>query len=206
MRVQSEQYPLGIVPPMSTTTASPARSTRADGTWCGFAALGPDPTITKSARAWPCATISPAMSAATSCSVRPGRSQPGTRSCTRSMAAPASRSAAISAGLLRSRRPRSAAPASAWRVPGSASRSRSTISAHICSARPAEEIPASRWPTMRNGSSVSSQLTISRSMPAAGDAWAEASSSRGTTRNAGPRAGTARQVSRSLGCVSYPVR
>ena len=43
-------------------------------------------------------------------------------------------------------------------------------------------------------------------MPLTGDAWAEASSSRGTTRKAGPAAGTARQVSRSDWCVSYPVR
>ena len=68
-----------MVPPMSTTTASPAARTRPEGSWCGLAAFGPDPTITKSARAWPSATIAAAMSAATSRSVRPGRSQPGTR-------------------------------------------------------------------------------------------------------------------------------
>ena len=42
------------------------------------------------------------MSAATSASVRPGRSHSRHRACTASMAAPASRSAATSAGDLRS--------------------------------------------------------------------------------------------------------
>jgi len=40
-----------MVPPMSTTTASPARRTRPDGSWCGLAAFGPDAMITKSVRA-----------------------------------------------------------------------------------------------------------------------------------------------------------
>ncbi len=37
--MQSEQYPVGIVPPMSTTTVSPARSTRSLAVWCGTRAI-----------------------------------------------------------------------------------------------------------------------------------------------------------------------
>src|SRR6266581_1906493 len=93
-----------MVPPMSTTTASPGASTRSDAPWCGLAALGPDATIVKSVRSCPSPMIASAMSAATSRSVRPGCSQPGTRACTRSMASAASPSAATSAALLRMRR------------------------------------------------------------------------------------------------------
>ena len=70
--MQSEQYPLGIVPPMSTTTASPSRSTRSLAVWCGLAAFGPEATIAKSTRPWPSARMASPMSAATCCSVRPG--------------------------------------------------------------------------------------------------------------------------------------
>ena len=187
---------------MSTTTTSPAVSTRPDASWCGLAAFGPDATMTKSVRACPSAAIASAMSAATSRSVRPARSQPGTRACTRSMAAPAARSAAISAGVLRIRSPDSAALASPCRASGRTSRNRSTISAHMRSARPTEDTPAgaealSRFATSAYGSSVSSQGIISRPRPPAGDAWAAGSSRRGTTRNGAPPAGITRQVSRS---------
>ena len=99
---------------MSTTTTSPASMTRSDTSWCGLAPFGPDPTITNSASAWPSATIAAAMSAATSASVRPARSHSPTRACTRSIAAPASRSAAISLASLRIRSSRSTGPASTW--------------------------------------------------------------------------------------------
>src|SRR6516164_665202 len=59
-----------MVPPMSTTTASPGLSTRSEGSWCGLAAFGPDPTMTKSILAWPSAAIALAMSAAASRAVR----------------------------------------------------------------------------------------------------------------------------------------
>jgi hypothetical protein len=58
---------------MSTTTTSPASMTRSDASWCGLAAFGPAATIAKSATACPAATIASRMSAATACSVRPGR-------------------------------------------------------------------------------------------------------------------------------------
>ncbi len=74
--------------------------------------------------------------APTSRSVRPARSQPGTRACTRSMASPASRSAATSAAVFRIRSGRSAPLASSSWVPGSVSRNLSTNSAHIRSDRP----------------------------------------------------------------------
>ena len=137
------------------------------------------------------------MTEPTARSVSPGRSQLATCACTRSMAAPASRRAATSAGLFLIRRVRSAPPASASRAPGSASRNFSTESAHIRSERPTEETGPSRPATRRNGSSVSSQGTISRLSEPAGEACAAASSSRGTNSSGSPWAGTARQVSRS---------
>ena len=158
--------------------------------------------MTKSARTWPSLVIAAATSAATSSSVRPGRSQPGTAACTRSMAAPASRSAATSAGLLRDRSPRSAPLARPSSVPGSAARKRSTIMAHMRSDRPTEGTGPSLRTTIAYGSSVSSQATISRPKAPAGEACAAGSSSRGTTRNGSPDTGSARQVSRSSCCAS----
>ena len=64
-----------MVPPMSTTTASPGWSTRLDGSWCGLAAFGPDAMITKSARTWPSLLIAAATSAAT-LRLGPARPQP----------------------------------------------------------------------------------------------------------------------------------
>jgi len=66
------------VPPMSTTTASPVVRIRSDTSWCGLAALGPDPTITKSTVACPSARIASVIIAPTARSLSPGRSQPGT--------------------------------------------------------------------------------------------------------------------------------
>ncbi len=193
------------MPPMSTTTASPGRSTRSETSWCGLAAFGPEPTITKSTWVCPSARMASAISVPTSRSVRPALSQPGTRACTRSIAAPASRSASTSAGLLRIRRSRSAELARTWRAPGIASRSRSTIRAHIWSASPATPTGPSRRAIRAYGSSVSSQAIISSPRPEAGDACAAASSSRGTTRTGAPQAGITRQVRRSSCLASYPV-
>ena len=140
------------MPPMSTTTASPAVRTRSDTSWCGLAAFGPEATITKSTVACPSARMASAITEPTSRSVSPGRSQPGTRACTRSMASPASRSAATSAGVFLIRSGRSAPLASAWRAPGSASRNLSTNSAHIRSDRPTAETLPSMAATRPNGS------------------------------------------------------
>ena len=118
------------------------------------------------------------------------------------MAAPASRSAATSAASLRMRSPRSAALASSTRDPGSSSRKRSSIIAHIRSDTPIASGRPSRRAISRYGSSVSCHGTSSRSRPPAGDAWAAASSSRGTTMNGASAAGTTRQVSRSSGIAS----
>ena len=158
--------------------------------------------MTKSARACPSAVIAWAMSAATSSSVQQARSQAGTAVCTRSMAAPAARSAAISAGGLRDRSPRSAAEARPCPAAGSTSRNRSTISAHIRSDRPTDSTAPSRPATSWYGSSVSSHGMMSSPAPQAGEACAAGSSSRGTTRKGSPAAGTARQVSRSSCCAS----
>ena len=193
----SEQYPDGIVPPMSTTTTSPAASTRSETSWCGLAAFGPEPTITKSTVACPSARMASVITEPTARSVSPGRSQPGTRACTRSMAAPASRRAATSAGVLEIRSVRSARPASARCAPGSASRNFSTDSAHIRSESPTVATGPSTSATSANGSSVSSQGIISRPSEPAGEACAAASSSRGTNSAGSPSAGMARQVRRS---------
>ena len=65
----------------------------------------------------PSATIASAMSAATSASVRPGRRNSGTRACTRSMAAPALRSASTSHSSLTIRNSRSTSVASTGSTP-----------------------------------------------------------------------------------------
>jgi hypothetical protein len=197
VRVLSEQYPDGIVPPMSTTTASPSRSARSETSWCGLAALGPEATMTKSTVACPSARMASVITEPTSRSVIPARSQPGTRACTRSIAAPASRSASTSAAVFLIRSGRSAPPASARRAEGSVSRNFSTNSAHIRSERPTAATSPSRPATIPKGSAVSSQAMISRPSGPAGEASAAGSSRRGTNKAGSPCAGTARQVSRS---------
>ncbi len=153
--------------------------------------------MTKSADACPSARMASRTMEPTARSVSPGRSQPGIRACTRSMAAPASRSAATSAAVLRVRSGRSTPPAGTRRAVGSASRSLSTLAAHIRSDRPTAVTPPSRRATMANGSSVSCQAIISRPRPDAGEACAAGSSSRGTNSAGSPSAGITRQVSRS---------
>ena len=74
--------------------------------------------MTKSGRACPSATIAAPMSAATSFSVRPGRSHSPIRRCTRSMAAPAAASASTSAAPLRIRSSAIASPARVSSEPG----------------------------------------------------------------------------------------
>ena len=85
---------------------SPARSSRSEHSWCGSAPCGPEPTMMNATSECPSATMASAISAATSASVRPGTRNSGTRACTRSIAAPALRSASISAAslIIRSRR------------------------------------------------------------------------------------------------------
>ena len=78
----------------------------------------------------PSATIASAISAATSASVRPGTRNSGTRACTRSIAAPALRSASISAASLIIRSRRSTSVASTGTTP-STSASGSRCSAGI---------------------------------------------------------------------------
>ena len=63
--------PSGIDPPMSTTTGSPAATTRSETSACGLAPFGPDATMTKSALRCPARRIASAMSAPISRSVRP---------------------------------------------------------------------------------------------------------------------------------------
>lgn len=87
--------------------------------------------MTKSVVVWPDATIASAMSLATSRSVRPGRSHSPIERCTRSIAAPARRSASTSAGLLRIRSTERTSPASPACAPGSAAWKASSFSAHM---------------------------------------------------------------------------
>ena len=79
------------------------------------------------------------------------------------MAAPASRSAATSAGVLRIRSRRSTVLAVVCSAAGSAARNRSTCSAHIRFASPTRRASPSKRATRANASSVSSWLTISTS-------------------------------------------
>ena len=99
--VESERYPLGIVPLMSTTTASPTSICRSDTSAARRTVpLGPLATMMKSTVTCPASRMASATSSPTSRSVRPGHSSPGTCSCTRSIARPARRRCWISAGLL----------------------------------------------------------------------------------------------------------
>ena len=107
-----------MVPPMSTTTTSPGWMTRSETSWCGEAAFGPEPTITKSALMWPSAKMASAILTPTWRSVCPALSQCGTLACTRSIASPASLSAATSAGVLRIRSGDRTSEASRWPAPG----------------------------------------------------------------------------------------
>ena len=183
-----------MVPPMSTTTASPAlqhpAGRRRGAGW-------PRSARRRRSRSrpgrGPPRRSRRLMSAATCRSVRPARSQPGTRACTRSMASPAARSAATSAGLLRARSARRAMLARSWRR-RAARRAAAAPSAPTSgpTARPGRVPGPSRPATSAYGSSVSSQAMISRPRPPAGDAWAAGSSSRGTTRNGRRRPGRPR--------------
>ena len=109
---------------MSTTTMSPARSSRSEHSWCGSAPCGPDPTMMNATSECPSATMACAMSAATSASVRPGTRNSGTRACTRSIAAPALRSASISAASLIIRSRRSTSVASTGTTPSTSASGR----------------------------------------------------------------------------------
>ena len=103
---------------MSTTTTSPSSITRSETSWCGDAAFGPEPTITKSTWTWPSARMASAILAPTWRSVSPGLSQPGTLACTRSIASPASSSAPTSAADLRIRSGDSTVLARCWLASG----------------------------------------------------------------------------------------
>lgn len=146
---------------MSITTTSPCSITRSDTSWCGLAPFGPDPTITKSACVWPSSSMAAVMSAPTSASVRPALSHSPMRACTRSIAAPALRSASISAASLRIRSSRTTGPASVCSASPSAARSDSTCSAGakslIATLPTVPSLPATR----PNGSSPSTQVSTS---------------------------------------------
>ena len=171
--------------------------TRSETSWCGDAAFGPEPTITKSTWTWPSARMASAIFAPTWRSVRPGLSHPGTLACTRSIASPAALSAATSAADLRIRSGDSTVLASRCSAVGKTSLNASTCSAHMRSDRATERGSPTALEIIPNGFSVSPQVTISKLRAPAGEACAALSSSRGTSRNGSPSAGTARQVSRS---------
>ena len=121
---------------MSTTTMSPALSSRSEHSWCGSAPCGPEPTMMNATAECPSATIASAISAATSSSVLPGTRNSGTRACTRSIAAPALRRASISAASLIIRSRRSTSVASTGTTPStSASGSRCSAGIESVTAR-----------------------------------------------------------------------
>ena len=133
----------------------------------------------------------------------PARSQPLAISAwTESIAAPASRSAATSAGDLRSRSSRSTSPARRWVLPGNAARSARTCSAHIRLPRPTVPTgPPRARTTSGYGSVPSAWSTMRTPVPGAGDASAAGRSRAGTTSVGSPCAGSTRQVSRSCACA-----
>ncbi len=194
---------------MSITTTSPDSITRSDTSWCGLAPFGPDPTITNAASACPSARIAAVMSAPTWASVRPGCSHSPIRACTRSIASPAARSRAISAGSLRMRSVRSTGPASACGTSGNASRRPRTWRAGMSSSTAVDVGPPDRSLTSRCGSSPSVQVTSSMPSASSGTSANPGASSAGTTSAGGalcPVAGTTRQVSRSCEAPVKPVR
>ena len=87
--------------------------------------------MVKSTPTWPSSRIAAAMSAPTSASVRPTRSQSAMRACTRSMAAPASASSSISAADLTMRSRSTTGLASSRVEPGSARWMPRACSAHV---------------------------------------------------------------------------
>ena len=155
-----------VVPPMSTTTGSPASITRSETSWCGLAPLGPEPTMTKSTAACPSARIASAMSAA-DLALGAARPQPlaHPRRAPGRSPRPAARSASTSAGALRIRSARDHLAGQALLARRAAPpRSASTFSAaHRGRPRATRAGPAgSRPATSANGSSVSAQVDASR--------------------------------------------
>ncbi len=112
-------------------------------------------------RTCPSSTMAAAMSAPTSASVRPARSHSPTRACTRSIAAPALRSASTSAASLRIRSSRTIGPASTCSAPGKAARIASTCSAGVKSLTATRSGLPSRSTATAYGSSPSTQVTTS---------------------------------------------
>ena len=92
-------------------------------------------------------------------SVRPGLSQPGTLACTRSIAAPAARSAPTSAADLRIRSGERTVLARRCSASGKRLLNASTCSAHIRSDTATERGSPTALAIIPNGSSVSPQVT-----------------------------------------------
>ena len=202
---------------MSTTTTSPSESTRSECAWCGFAPLGPLPTMTKSTAEWPSAMMAASRSAATSASVRPARNSEGTRAWTRSMAAAASRSWAISSASLRMNSSRSVSDASTGvaRVFHRMGRRWSAVSEDPTpmtapaspvsgtgggSGSPSASATSScgSWPSSHNCTSTSSAGTA--------DAGRSPRSTAGSTSVGMPDRGTTSAVSRSCEDTREPMR
>ena len=111
MRVESELYPGSYGPPMSTTTMSPARSSRSEHSWCGSAPLRTRADDDERDLRMPFGDNG-FGDVSGDVGLRPaGHQKLRHPACTRSIAAPALRSASISAAslIIRSRRSTSVA-------------------------------------------------------------------------------------------------
>ena len=173
--------------------------TRSETSWCGLAAFGPEPTITKSTWTCPSARMASAIFAPTSRSVRPGLSQSRdvgvhpvdglARRPQRGRPRRATCGSAAATGragqLLRPRR-EDASRTAARAAPTSGR-----------TARPSAGRPTVSWRSSRTGPRFLPRSPSPRPARTAGEACAAFSSSRGHQQERVAVGGTARQVSRS---------
>ena len=204
-----EQYPSAVVPPMSTTTGSPRlQHPRSRCRGAGWLPFGPEPTMTKFTDSWPSSTIA-SRDRAAGLALGPPDPQELPHPGVHPVDGLPGRGAQRLDLLGRLAHPQLAQhrPAGTCSAPGSAARKRSTFSAHIRLASPTA---AGR----RRGAAGDQRVRVLGLAPV-GDLDAQAAgrrarrpgaSSVGTTSTGSPVAGSTRQVSRSSGSASYPVR
>ncbi len=143
---------------MSSTMRSPRWSGRADGRACGSAPLGPAATMgSNDIRSAPRLRCPYTISAATSCSVSPGRRRPSTSSSTASVTRCAASMRATSCGVFTATRGGSTCSVSTHRTPGSRS-----PRLRRCARLMASACTPTRIPALSIGTSASS---VSRSGP-----------------------------------------
>src|SRR5436305_7706929 len=193
-----------MVPPKSHTTASLGWITRSLAWWWGLAEFGPLPTMAKLTWAWPSATNRSDSSRDTAASVRPiiGMSPACNWAATRSAAALAPVSAAISASSLTARSGLVTCDATWNWALGSEACSCSRKVAQARSEMPNRVRPPTSLATSATGSSVSDHGWM---LNTSGCSSTRGASSWAITRVASASAGRTSMVSRSRGMAVYPV-